>query len=390
MRHEPPAADECVVDWSVPTAIPPDIHPAVSVLRMALGDRDAAPRSGAEWWAIYRIAIRERCAALIWLRCGDLVRSQAPDELIRVWRAAVVRQYDRGEALLTRFGRSSARLLGQHVPHVVLKGAPLAAHLYGDPFVRPMDDVDLLVPRAHWARAAAILEQDGWAKEQGRRGWSEIYRLVESGETFRVDMQSSILVDHLAHLPEVRGTIGPWRWGGFVFPTHVGPEGAVLLAVHLLKHQLPPLLWLIDFHAYWSGMSADERNAATRAAAASRAQRYLEWAVTRSSLLLQASRGESTAARKLGFYPSFRRDDYGMLRLTRLAASVPDMVAVLGAWAWPRPLRYDWNAFSRMWRRRGGKSIARVFAARRLYLDPQDRSDLDTAVAVRNHPRSVS
>lgn len=358
-------------------------HPVVLVLRMALGQGAAAPRTAADWWAAYRLAARERCLGIIWLRSGHLIRSQAPVELVQEWRTAIVRQYDRAEALLCHAGRTTSRLLGAGIPCVILKGAPLAAQLYGDPLVRPMDDIDLLVPRAHWGRAAQVLEGEGWSKEQGKRGWSEIYRFTDGGETFRLDIQSSLLVDHLDHLPELRGTVGHWRWRECALPTYVGPEVAVFLATHLLKHQLPPLLWLIDFYTYWGTMSANDRNDARRVATASRAHRYLAWAVRRAGLLFEASRGAAEAVQKLGFYRSFRQDDYGMIRLVGLAASVSDIFAVLGAWAWPRPLRYDWTAFRHMWRRRVGKRMSQVLTARRLYLDPRHQSDLRIADAAR-------
>ena len=361
-------------------------HPLVAVLRMALGDGEGAPRTADAWWDAYRLATRERCAGLVWLRCGAAVRGQAPPDVVREWRATVVHQYWRGEMLLSRVAQTTARLTAHGVPWVMLKGAPLAAHLYGDPLVRPLDDVDLLVSRADWRRAVEVLEQDGWSKEQGRQGWSEIYRRVDAGEILRLDLQPSLLVDHLDHLPEIRGIPTACRWGESVVPAYLGPELAVFLAVHLLKHQLPPVLWLIDFHTCWSGMSESQRSEAMDIAVASRVNRYLRWAVTHSSRLLDASHGKEAALRGLGFHPAFRRDNYGMLRLTGFAASLPDMVSVLGAWAWPRPLRYDWAAFGRMWKRRSTKSIARVFQARRIYLDPRDRSDTGAAASELGRP----
>ncbi len=177
-----------------------------------MGDGAGALPAADDWWDVYRLSIRERCAGLIWLRSGDVVRSQAPTELVQAWRSEIVRQYDRGEALVSRVGQSVSRLCEHGISCVVLKGAPLAAQLYGDPLVRPMDNVDLFVPAADWERSAAVLEEDGWAKEIGRAGWSEIYRLTDARGTLWLDLQSSLLVDHLNHLPEISGTVGPWHW----------------------------------------------------------------------------------------------------------------------------------------------------------------------------------
>jgi hypothetical protein len=349
---------------------------AVRVLRMSLGHTDALPPTPETWWFTYHLALRERCASLIWTRCGDMIRARAPDDLVRVWRMSVICQCMRGERLLLRVGRTIGALMASGIPAVVLKGAPFSERLYGDPFVRPTDDVDLVVPRAVWGRAVDILTEDGWVREQGTPGWAEIYRLPKEGEEYRLDLQASILVDHLDHLPNLPGKVEPWVREELRLQTYVGPEVAVLLAVHLIKHQLAPLLWLIDFQTFWTQLSSEEQSEAFRLAAAIRAHRYLTWAVKHVSRLGEAVHGSSAAVRDLGFYPSFRRDRYGMLRLIQLAGNTSDMVAVLGSWVWPRPMRYDWAAFGHMWRRRAVKNIGRVLSARRVYLDPRERSDL--------------
>lgn len=49
------------------------------------------------------------------------------------------------------------------IPVVLLKGVALLHTLYPDPGWRPLSDVDLLVPQAHAAAAAALLQANGYA-----------------------------------------------------------------------------------------------------------------------------------------------------------------------------------------------------------------------------------
>jgi hypothetical protein len=54
------------------------------------------------------------------------------------------------------------RLAAAGVSTLVLKGGALGPRYYGDHGVRPMDDLDVLVPPAHAAEALAALRADGW------------------------------------------------------------------------------------------------------------------------------------------------------------------------------------------------------------------------------------
>lgn len=345
------------------------------VLRLSLGDPARPPRDEVEWRLTFEVARRERCAALAWARSGHLIRALAPASLVDEWRATVLSQYEYATRLLTIGSEVLTTLEERRIEAILVKGAPLSERLYHDPLVRPMDDLDVVIAPSQWEQAARILRESGWRKECGRAGWSEIYHLVRDEQTYRLDLQSSAFVDHLAHLPVPSATLGHWRWGHATFRTYVGPEVAVFLAVHLLKHQLPPVLWLVDLFTLWSGMSEVDRLRARRMAREARAHRYLQWAIARSSGIVAAAAGDEEAMRALGFEPGLRRDTYGMLRLAGLAGSPRDALAVLAAWAWPRPMRYDWTAFGAMWRRRVGKSVWGVLSARRTYLERRDRSD---------------
>lgn len=63
---------------------------------------------------------------------------------------------------LDEVARLVAALDAEGIPMLVLKGAALAPLYYGDVGLRPMGDIDLLVPRSRWAQTLGFLAQRGW------------------------------------------------------------------------------------------------------------------------------------------------------------------------------------------------------------------------------------
>src|SRR5687767_8520504 len=130
---------------------------AASVLRLALArGTDDAPNT-ADWPLVFDVALRERCASLAWLRSGETVRHQAPADIIARWRAHVLRDHGYREQQFAALDESLRALRAAGVEPVVLKGAPLADRLYGDPFARPTGDLDLLVTPGERARVRDAL-----------------------------------------------------------------------------------------------------------------------------------------------------------------------------------------------------------------------------------------
>lgn len=70
----------------------------------------------------------------------------------------------RNEALSVEFGEFFSELNGTGIPYAVRKGPVLAETLYGDPGLRRMYDLDVLVSKEHLADIARILEQRGYAR----------------------------------------------------------------------------------------------------------------------------------------------------------------------------------------------------------------------------------
>ena len=115
-----------------------------------------------DWIALDRIAAMHRLQPLLHVRHG---RSQAiPGHISDSWRSAY-----RQAALAAMAHR--AELLRCHelldeagLSPIALKGAWLSRHAYPDPALRPMRDIDLLVPRAQVLDAFERLLKAGYAQ----------------------------------------------------------------------------------------------------------------------------------------------------------------------------------------------------------------------------------
>jgi hypothetical protein len=156
-----------------------------------------------------------------------------------------------------QLGQLLALFERDRIPVVLLKGAALAHTVYADPGLRPMADLDVLVPYAAFPRARAILIEQNYAPilesgdgfdwhfahAQGFEGRGRQPRLVE-------------LHWHLFGLPYYRERVPiEWFWSR-TMSARLGertvrvfsPEAQVLhLAAHLaLQHQQRPLVWTFD------------------------------------------------------------------------------------------------------------------------------------------------
>jgi hypothetical protein len=85
------------------------------------------------------------------------------------------------------------------IPTMIIKGAALLALEDGDLGLRPMADVDLLVPSSAAARAEAVLESNGWVRR--RQDPREIERLIRHGTAYARARQEVDLHWCALHLP---------------------------------------------------------------------------------------------------------------------------------------------------------------------------------------------
>jgi len=137
--------------------------PAALLLRCLSPARmpdDGLPGESSAWDAAVELAVRHGVAPMAFKRLkqdGARVPDAAWDRL----RSNYLASAGRNARLLRHLAPVLAGLREAGIPVIVLKGALLAETVYADPGLRPMNDVDLMVPRPDLARALAVLADMG-------------------------------------------------------------------------------------------------------------------------------------------------------------------------------------------------------------------------------------
>ena len=104
----------------------------------------------------------ERATPVLLPYLGHALPGRLPQAAVPIWvthRLAAVTRASAALQLQRRheLRRVLAALAGAGVPVIVLKGMALADLVFPDPALRPMVDIDLLVPAPDWERARAVL-----------------------------------------------------------------------------------------------------------------------------------------------------------------------------------------------------------------------------------------
>ena len=241
------------------------------------------------------------------------------------------------EAVLAR---TLTSLRGAGVEPIVLKGLPLGQKLYGTLAARPSADLDLFIDLERRRAAHRALLDGGWHWRGGEAPFEGGYEAAHAGRNVLLEVHSALLDDALVrHLPFAAPGARAVRIGEIDTMAHDDDQLPAFLAVHLAKHAMPPLLWFVDFGELWEKLAPDDRQRAWVAARAARATRYLDWAVRRSALLIEAAEGSDGALTAIGFRNGERTDIHNALRVAALADSPRDAVAVVAGWAAPADLR---------------------------------------------------
>ncbi|NUQ91465.1 MAG: nucleotidyltransferase family protein [Gemmatimonadaceae bacterium] len=123
---------------------------------------------GVDWGQLTMLADREKAAPVLWERIRRVApeRARSP-EAAPLQRLARIVQF-KMEYLAQRVAESTAALESAGIGFTLLKGAALAAGVYGSFVQRPMIDVDLLVAPDDAREALGVLLEAGWAWQSGK------------------------------------------------------------------------------------------------------------------------------------------------------------------------------------------------------------------------------
>jgi hypothetical protein len=224
------------------------------VLRAALGDGAAAIAAYERWRAGLDLAreFDREVFRLIPLLYDNLRRLGHTDSLTGRLKGAYRLAWAKNHRLAEQTRPILDGLLAAGIPVMALKGAPLGLLYYGNPALRPMSDVDLVVPPAHVDAAAAILAGFGYRPwrpiDADARRFRHAMGFFAPGPK-EFDLHWHVLFDFCDDGPDAEfwATARPFR---FLDREILAPDATRLL-LHTIVHGLrwnaePPIRWVPD------------------------------------------------------------------------------------------------------------------------------------------------
>ncbi|HTW91937.1 MAG TPA: nucleotidyltransferase family protein [bacterium] len=169
VAHQPPISslesDRCGTIVPGPSSLTAGSFTEEFLLRCLSVGREplAVGRESIDWHAVLALADKHRLTSLLYARLGQShsqswVPADGWERMRRTYTASAIRSmcFQREIRTVLRSLRSSG------IPVIVLKGSFLAESVYGDGALRPMADVDLMVPRANLPEVQSILLDMGF------------------------------------------------------------------------------------------------------------------------------------------------------------------------------------------------------------------------------------
>lgn len=333
-----------------------------AVLQLALGG-DVRSLSETEWRQALSIAARERLVALIWHERASIIRATAPDAVTAAWRRSALQTAVKADGYARILLETQASLRAVGISVTTLKGPALASLIYGHASVRPLADLDLVVPAALRGEAHERLLGLGWRCLSGVAPNEQTYERRVEALTYRLEVHSSLIDDPLldyVDLPIETELIALGQGHVTALSRRLLPA---YLAAHQAKHRAIPLLWIVDFERLHRRLDAADRAAAAVIAERYGLQRHYERARSLAGLAGTISHGSERAF--TAFINAVRpiSELQRGIRLIRLAATVRDGLRIVEGRLWPRAQRARGSDAVSYFRRRASGWLYRQLAA---------------------------
>lgn len=215
------------------------------------------------WVLFLRLAEYHRVYPLVYKTLGQLYSGDIPGNVIEY-----LHQKHRENTLhALNMAGETIRLVnvleGNGVPVVVLKGTPLASHLYGDVASRPSNDIDILVSLDNLDFACRTLESEGYQKAYPELDLTprqlEIYTRTFIHHIVFWHSKRNTLVEIHWHLGDGRQILLPFPVGskiqriqvaGSLIPVLADEDWLLYLIFHGASHAWIHLRWLVDIDKF--------------------------------------------------------------------------------------------------------------------------------------------
>lgn len=240
-----------------------------------------------------RLVDGARHEGLIGMLHANLKQAGLIDQLNPAAREELAATYRKNAALnlkrLTDLERLLPDLGAAGVDVFVLKGAALLHTLYGDPGLRPMTDVDLLVDESRRDALATTLHDAGYRR-------APFYPDTFSNGVTVLDVHDHLLgAERIHSRAEIfatgqRALLADYRTlqvGDCPAKALGAPQEVLYMCLHLLKHNAERLLWLIEINELVDRLHDNEWETLTRLAAETGQERPVRQVAFLARLLLE-------------------------------------------------------------------------------------------------------
>lgn len=239
----------------------------VDLLRMSSGTLISPPAYPDHIWdSLLDAATTHRVLPFLYPWLTDSSRSHTLPPLLHARLKQSMRDTMARNLFLTNELCAIVKALDGHgVPSIPIRGPALAQQLYDDPFLRPAEDLDLLVHRHDLPAVAAVLTQQGYRSVEHRQGFLETFsyslEFVHPASGLYVEPHWSLVY------PPYVGTVDMAPvWARAVRQQVAGVHmlglGLIDLVIHLCVHLLHrgdqvPFLWLYELDRLLREKKAD-------------------------------------------------------------------------------------------------------------------------------------
>ena len=193
-----------------------------------------------DWNAVYA-EMKEHAIAFLaqkWLENG--AKKTGMDEALRnEWLRGCMRQQVRWIQIMGAQERLLNVLAENQIECVIIKGAAAAIN-YPQPSLRAMGDIDFLVKRADYERAAKVLEENGYEQEHGHNVSHHHYGYRKDGVSFELHRRLGIVQESdeatLALFEDGIARRQMVQIGTFRYPILPAELNGLVLMFHINQH----------------------------------------------------------------------------------------------------------------------------------------------------------
>jgi hypothetical protein len=138
------------------------VHGLLARFTIPVSETEPSLSERADWGEVQRLADWHRLSQLAARFVRDRPHLPIPVDVRDHWKTAYTSTAATNLYLRRELDRVAARLERADIPVIVLKGMALLDEVYGELGLRPMVDIDLLVPEPFFADAGALLQELGY------------------------------------------------------------------------------------------------------------------------------------------------------------------------------------------------------------------------------------